>query len=80
MRPFLRAVRRCIRPRSRCLKCSSHNNLSRLAPLNSNETLSLSLHFLAPGDMPLVAKRFRHVPVAIPQVRVSRGIAVSPRQ
>ena len=30
--------------------------------------------------MPLVAKRSRHVPVAIPEVRVSRGIAVSPRQ
>ena len=26
------------------------------------------------------AKRFRHVAVAIPEVRVSRGIAVSPRQ
>jgi hypothetical protein len=30
--------------------------------------------------MPLEAKRFRHVAVAIPQVHTSRGIAVSPRQ
>ncbi len=30
--------------------------------------------------MPLEAKRFRHVAVAIPEVRISRGIAVSPRQ
>ena len=30
--------------------------------------------------MPLVAKRFRHVAVAIPEVRVSLGIAVSRRQ
>jgi hypothetical protein len=29
--------------------------------------------------MPLKAKRFRHMAVAIPQVRVSRVIAVSPR-
>jgi hypothetical protein len=37
-------------------------------------------HRLGPVDMPLKLKRFRHVAVAIPQVRVSRGIAVSPRQ
>jgi hypothetical protein len=30
--------------------------------------------------MPLETKRFRHVAVAIPEVRVSRVIAVSPRQ
>jgi hypothetical protein len=30
--------------------------------------------------MPLEAKRFRHVAVAIPEVRVSRGIALSLRQ
>jgi hypothetical protein len=30
--------------------------------------------------MPLEAKRFRHVAVAIPEVCVSRGITVSPRQ
>jgi hypothetical protein len=28
--------------------------------------------------MPLVAKRFRHVAVAIPEVRVRRGVALSP--
>jgi len=33
----------------------------------------------SPSDMPLEAKRSRHVAVAIPEVRVSRGIAVSPR-
>src|SRR5271157_3185415 len=37
-------------------------------------------HGLGPRDMSFVAKRFRHVAVAIPEVRVSRGIAVSPRQ
>ena len=37
-------------------------------------------HRLGPRDVPLEAKRCRHVAVAIPQVRVSRGIAVSPRQ
>ena len=30
--------------------------------------------------MPFKAKRSRHVAVAIPEVRVGRGIAVSPRQ
>ena len=30
--------------------------------------------------MPLEAKRSRHVAVAVPQVRVSRGIVVRPRQ
>jgi hypothetical protein len=30
--------------------------------------------------MPLEAKRFRHVAVAIPQLRVSRSVVVSPRQ
>jgi hypothetical protein len=30
--------------------------------------------------MPFVAKRFRHVAVAIPEVRVRCGIALSPRQ
>ena len=40
----------------------------------------LSWHRLGPRDMPLEAKRFRHVAVAIPQLRISRGIAVSPRQ
>jgi hypothetical protein len=39
-----------------------------------------SWHRLGPRNMPLEAKRFRHVAVAIPQVCVSRGIAVSPRQ
>ena len=37
-------------------------------------------HHLAPPDMPLEAKRFRHVAVAIPVVRVSRSIALCPRQ
>jgi hypothetical protein len=40
----------------------------------------LSWHRLGPLDMPLVAKRFRHVAVAVPEVRVSRVIAVSLRQ
>jgi hypothetical protein len=40
----------------------------------------LSWHSLGPRDMPLVAKRFRRVAVAIPEVRVSCGIAVRPRQ
>src|SRR6185312_14533051 len=35
---------------------------------------------LGPLNMPFEAKRCRHVAVAIPQVRVSRGITVSPRQ
>ena len=39
-----------------------------------------SWHCLGPLDMPLEAKGFRHVAVAIPQVRVGPGIAVSPRQ
>ena len=39
-----------------------------------------SWHCLGPGDMSLEAKRFRHVAVAIPEVRVSGGIAVRPRQ
>jgi hypothetical protein len=40
---------------------------------------STSWHRLGPGDMPLEAKCFRHVAVAIPELRVSRGITVSPR-
>ena len=43
-------------------------------------TVPRSCHRLGPGDMPLEAERFRHVTVAIPQVRVGRGIALSPRQ
>ena len=39
-----------------------------------------SWHRLGLRDMPLEAKRFRHVAVAVPQVRVSRGIVVRPRQ
>src|SRR5882757_9745159 len=39
-----------------------------------------SWHCLGPVDMPLEAKRFRHVAVAIPEVRVGRGIPVSPRK
>ena len=37
-------------------------------------------HRLGPGDMSLEAKRFRHVAIAIPEVRVSRGIVASPCQ
>jgi hypothetical protein len=37
-------------------------------------------HCLGPRDMPLVAKRSRHVAVAIPELRVSGVIAVSPCQ
>jgi hypothetical protein len=36
-------------------------------------------HRLGPRDMTLEAKGFRHVAVAITEVSVSRGIAVSPR-
>jgi hypothetical protein len=39
-----------------------------------------SRHCLGPRDMPLEAKRFRHVAVAIPEVAIAGGIAVSPRQ
>ena len=44
------------------------------------ESLSRLGHRLGPRDMPLEAKRSRHVAVAIPEVRVGRRIAVSPRQ
>jgi hypothetical protein len=30
--------------------------------------------------MPFEAKRFRHIPVPIPELRISRVIAASPRQ
>jgi hypothetical protein len=36
-----------------------------------------SCHRLGPSDMPLEAKRSRHVAVVIPQVRISRGITAS---
>jgi hypothetical protein len=36
-----------------------------------------SWHGLGPRDMSLAAERFRRVEVAIPEVRVSRGIAMS---
>src|ERR1700749_2813677 len=39
-----------------------------------------SLHWVGPLDMSFEAKRSRRVAVAIPQVRVSGRIAVSPRQ
>ena len=42
--------------------------------------IPLSWHCLGPRDMSLVAKRFRHVAVAIPEVRVSRVITASLRQ
>src|ERR1700756_4266904 len=41
---------------------------------------STSWHRLSPRDMSFEAKRFRHVAVAVPEVRVSRAIAASPRQ
>src|ERR1700747_971375 len=37
-------------------------------------------HRLSPREMSLIAKRIRHVAVAIPEIRVSRGIAARPRQ
>jgi hypothetical protein len=37
-------------------------------------------HRLGPRDMSLEAKCFRHVAVAVPQVHISRGVPVSPRQ
>ena len=41
---------------------------------------STSWHGVGPGDVPLEAKRCRHVAVAISELRVGGGIAVSPRQ
>jgi hypothetical protein len=38
-----------------------------------------SWHRLGPRDMSFEAKRFRHVAVAIPELRISRVIMVSPR-
>ena len=51
-----------------------------VAPRAEVPTQPPSWHHLGPRDMPLEAKRSRHVAVAIPEVRVSPGIAVSPRQ
>jgi HK97 family phage major capsid protein len=62
---------------------------SLLRPLRSDNPASVdacaatrppSWHRLGPLDMPLEAKRCRHVAVEIPEMRVRRGIAVSPRQ
>jgi hypothetical protein len=39
-----------------------------------------SRHCLGPRDMPFEANRFRHVAVAIPKLRISRGAAARPRQ
>jgi len=39
-----------------------------------------SWHRLGPRDMSFEAKRSRHVAVAIPEVCISCGIAVNPRQ
>jgi hypothetical protein len=44
------------------------------------ESLTRLGHGLSPRDMTVELKRFRHVAVAIPEVRVSGAIAVSPRQ
>jgi hypothetical protein len=41
---------------------------------------SPSWHFLGPRDVPLEAKRPRHIAVAIPEVRATCSIALSPRQ
>jgi hypothetical protein len=41
---------------------------------------SPSWQSLSPGDMAVQLKRFRQVAVAIPEVRISGGIAVRPRQ
>lgn len=40
----------------------------------------VSRHGLSPSDMPLAAERSRRVAVAIPEVRISNVVAVSPRQ
>jgi hypothetical protein len=37
-----------------------------------------SRHRLGPGDMPLEAKRFRHVAVAVPEVAVGGFVAACP--
>jgi hypothetical protein len=51
------------------------------SPISSRDTeLPPSWHCFGPGDMPLEAKRSRQFAVGIPEVRVSRGIAMSPRQ
>jgi hypothetical protein len=39
-----------------------------------------SWHRLGPLHVPLEAKRSRHVAVAIPQLHITRGVAVSPRE
>ena len=39
-----------------------------------------SRHFRCPRDMPLEAKRFRHVAVAIPVFAIAGIVTVSPRQ
>ena len=49
----------------------------RTRPVDSRT--GLSRHRLGQGDMPLEAKPFRHVAVAIPELRIRRGVAVSPR-
>jgi hypothetical protein len=64
-------------PRSRCKTRRLAEAQFRTAHKPSPPRLC---HRLGPRDMPLVAKRFRHVAVAIPQLVVHLGIAVSPRQ
>jgi hypothetical protein len=45
-----------------------------------DEATANASHRLGPSYMPVELKRSRHVAVAIPEVRVSRGITASPRQ
>ena len=64
-------------PRSRCKTWRLAEAQFRTARTPSPARLC---HRLGPGDMSFEAKRSRHVAVAIPEVRIGRGIAVSPRQ
>ena len=43
-------------------------------------TVRLSWHCFCPRYVPIKLKRCRHLAVSIPQVRISRVIAASPRQ
>jgi hypothetical protein len=52
----------------------------REAPINRGTETSPSRHRLGPRDMPFKLKRFRHVAVAIPEVRVTCRVAASPRR
>jgi hypothetical protein len=94
--PFFRSVSGSVAPASAppassgCHRATDHAQLriSRLrasamragCQANFRPLPPWSWHGLAPRDMPLQVKRSRPVAVAIPQVRISRGITARPRQ